>query len=281
MKKNKNKNEKSNDYLKDERHSENDGILENDNASQKSKVSESDNASPSVGRKIFYIAELVLLIAIIVLIPILFYKHNPDIVENFKSVKDFDAWISGYKNAGIIVYLVCQVMQIVISVLPGQVIQIAGGYIFGFLLTFILTIVGAFVGTAITFYLAKLLGKNAVKVICGEERYEKYQKMMKTKKAMTVVFLIYLIPGLPKDIVSYIAGATDVDAFDFFIISLAGRTPAMSISILMGVLIYGHNFISAAIVAAAIIIIVLICIIKRKKLTAFLEKLGKTHGMQK
>ncbi len=240
-----------------------------------------ENEAPSVGRRILYLAELALLIAIIVLIPVLLYKHNPDIVENFKSVDAFDAWISGYKSAGIIVYFVCQILQIVITVLPGQVIQMAGGYIFGFFLTFILTIAGAFAGTAISFYLAKLLGKNAVKIICGREKYEKYRKLMHTKKAMTAVFLIYLIPGLPKDIVSYIAGAADVDPFDFFFISLAGRTPAMSISILMGVLIYGKNYVSAVIVAVIILVIVLICIIKRKNLISFLEKLGKAHESKK
>ena len=98
--------------------------------------------------------------------------------------------------------------------------RIAGGYLFGFLTTFLISIVGAAAGTLITFYLAKLLGRNAIILICGEERFHKYQRIMSTQRARKVIFLIYLIPGLPKDLMAYAAGVSGINAFEFILLSL-------------------------------------------------------------
>ena len=115
----------------------------------------------SRSKKILSLLQFALLLGIIIGIPAALYFCNPEIIENFKSIDKFNAWIADYKGIGLIIYLICQIAQIVICVLPGQVIQIAGGYLFGFVVTFFISIIGAVIGTVITFYLAKLLGRNA------------------------------------------------------------------------------------------------------------------------
>ena len=223
-------------------------------------------------KKIVAILQFVVLLGIIFGIPILIYQFNPEIIENFKSVEKFDAWISEYKGIGLIIYIICQVTQIVLCFLPGQVIQIAGGYMFGFVLTLLASIVGALLGTLITFYLAKFLGKNAIRLICGEEKFDKYVRMMHTKRARIIIFLIYLIPGLPKDMIAYAAGVSDINVVEFTILSLIGRIPAMTVSILFGVCLYSNDYTSAIIIACVMLFIFSICIIKRKSFTEFIER---------
>ncbi len=227
-------------------------------------------------RKVIAFAQLLLLLTIVIGIPTLIIVSNPGFLDHFRSVEKFDAWISEYTGIGLIIYVICQVMQIIISVLPGQIIQIAGGYIFGFPLTFIASLIGATVGTMITFFLAKLLGKNAVEVICGEERFHKYQAIMSTSRARKVIFLLYLIPGLPKDVVSYAAGVSEMNPLEFLFLSLMGRTPAMTISILFGVMLDSDNYVSAVILAIVVLVIFSICIMRRKQISVFLER-GKTE----
>ena len=149
----------------------------------------------SRSKKILSLLQFALLLGIIIGIPAALYFCNPEIIENFKSIDKFNAWIADYKGIGLIIYLICQIAQIVICVLPGQVIQIAGGYLFGFVVTFFISIIGAVIGTVITFYLAKLLGRNAIMLICGEQRFHKYQRIMSTQRARKIIFLIYLIPA--------------------------------------------------------------------------------------
>ena len=80
----------------------------------------------SRGKKILSLFQLALLLAIVVGIPAILYFCNPEIIENFRSFDKFNDWIAQYKGIGILIYVICQIVQIVVSVLPGQVIQIRG-----------------------------------------------------------------------------------------------------------------------------------------------------------
>lgn len=249
---------------------ENDKYSEqNDNGKKSEKKKRTNMSRP---KKIMSIIQLLVLLGIVAGIPAAIYFFNPGLLDNFSSVEKFESWISEYTGIGIIVYIACQVVQIVLSVLPGQVIQIAGGYIFGFPVTLLISIAGAAIGTTITFFLAKLLGKNAIMLICGEERFRKYTDLMNTKRARVVIFLLYLIPGLPKDIVAYAAGVSNIRIFEFLLLSVIGRTPAMMVSIVFGVMLRTDNYFSAVLIAAVMVIIVMICLIKRKSIMSFIEK---------
>ena len=95
---------------------------------------------------------------------------------------------------------------------------------------------------------------------------------MSTQRARKIIFLIYLIPGLPKDLLAYAAGVSGINALEFTFLSIMGRIPAMTVSILFGVSLYSDNYLSAVLIAAAMAVVLLICFIKRKALTDFIEK---------
>ncbi len=244
------------------------GNMDNQPKIEKSKK----RTNMSRKKKILSIIEFIILVGIVVGIPLLIYQTNPEIIANFKSVEKFDAWISEYNSIGLIIYIICQVTQIILCFFPGQIIQIAGGYMFGFFKTLLVSVIGALIGTLITFYLAKVLGKNAIRLFCGEEKFEKYVRMMHTKRARVIIFLVYLIPGLPKDMMAYAAGVSDINVTEFTILSLIGRIPAMTVSILFGVCLYSSDYMSAILIAIAMLIIFLICIIKRKSIAEFIDK---------
>lgn len=254
---------------------ENDKFSERGENRDEEKKKNRKRSSMSRPKKILSIIQLCVLLGIVLGIPAMIYFFNPGLIDNFSSVDKFENWISEYTGIGILIYIACQIVQIVLSVLPGQVIQIAGGYIFGFPVTLLISVAGAAIGTTITFYLTKLLGKNAIIMIFGEERFHKYANMMNTQRARIVIFLVYLIPGLPKDIMAYAAGITNIRLPEFILLSVVGRTPAMMVSIVFGVMLRTNNYLSAVLIAAAMIVIVLICLIKRKSIMAFLEKREK------
>ena len=102
-------------------------------------------------------------------------------------------------------YVAAQIVQIIISVIPGQELQIVAGFMYGIPLAFLLSIIGAAIGTLIAFYLARWLGQDAVRMLFGDEKTDEYMRRLNSRRAITITFLIYLIPGLPKDIMSYIA----------------------------------------------------------------------------
>ncbi len=219
------------------------------------------------------ILKLLVLLTIVVGIPLYIYLVHGDWLRRFEDVQEIIAFLEQYETESIPIYIGLQVLQIVISVLPGQVFQIAAGYMYPFWLALLLAMTGAVLGTAITFGLAKLLGQDFLHLFFGEEKIDYYIERLNSKRAYIIVFLLYLIPGIPKDVVSYAAGASEMRFKPFLILSAVGRLPGMTGSLLMGNLLEGEHYVGLAVVAAIAVIAFLACIIYRRRINSWLDRM--------
>ena len=224
-------------------------------------------------KKAIPIIKLLLLLCIVVAIPANIVLYHHDIIERFESFEDIIFFLRQYHWQSILIYIVIQAFQVVISVIPGQAFQFAAGYLYTFLPGLLFSLTGAALGTCVSFWLAKVLGKDAVHLIVGAEKAAYYVERLNSRRAYAIVFLIYLIPGIPKDIVSYAAGVSEMRWHPFFTFSMLGRLPGMSGSLLIGALYMREHYVLMGIVAAAAVIAFVVCIIYRKKLEQYLDKL--------
>ena len=218
------------------------------------------------------ILKLLLLLFILIGLPLYIYFFQHDIIDQFSSFEQVEAFFEEYKTESIFVYLGLQILQIIICILPGQGLQFAAGYMYGFWMGYVWSLIGAFIGTVITYYIAKILGHDAMHMIFGENRIQELLVKFNSKKAMILVFLFYLIPGLPKDLCSYVAGISEMKLKPFLIISLFGRSPAMMGSLLIGRLINTGGYTWAIIIAASAVILFMLGVMLRKHLLAWIDK---------
>lgn len=227
---------------------------------------ETDNASVNIKHRLLAAAQLAVILAIIIGIPLYLIFMNPEMWHNFKSIEAFDAFLERYEEKSIPIYLLCQIVQVVVTVIPGQVIQIAGGYIYGFPLALLLSVSGVAAGSTIGFFIARKLGQRPMAVIFGEEKFMRYKAALDTKRAHKIIFLIYLIPGLPKDMAAYAAGVSAMRYPAFMMLSIMGRLPSMAASLLMGTMLDTESYTGAVILGAAVCLICIMCFIKRKSI---------------
>lgn len=230
--------------------------------------------APLTGRKkAAAILKMLLLIGILVGIPayILFCQRH--ILTDMKSFSTVVSYLRTYKKESFLLYLVAQILQILISFLPGEVFQFAAGYLFGVIPGLILSVIGATLGTLITFYVAKFLGEDALALFIKPEKLVKYRKMMNSERAYIVTFFIYLIPGTPKDICCYIAGISDMKPRPFILLSQAGRIPGMLGSLIFGAMYMDRNYQVMIALGAVVLAVILVCLIKRKDLNRFIDRL--------
>ena len=110
-------------------------------------------------------------------------------------------------------------------------------------------------------------------IIFGEKKLRDYQRRLNSSRGLLMTFLIYLIPGVPKDLVSYAAGISEMRFRPFVIAATVGRSPAMLGSLLVGHFFGKKNYTAMIILSAAVVILIIVCIIKRDKLIAFLDKI--------
>ena len=236
-----------------------------------------DNKAAKKNR-IFAAAKFAVLLIIVIGLPLYVYFFHKDLLSEFRTFDEAVAFLRQYKNLSVPVYLLAEFLQIMISVLPGQVFQFAAGYLFGFLPGLFYTLVGALIGTVIVFYLARLLGTDAVHLMLGKERTERYVSLLNSKKAYIITFLLYLIPGFPKDTLCYIAGVSEIKVQPFLFLSIAGRMPAMAASIVFGSMYMKHDYIGMAVVAAAVAVIFIFCMIRRKYLMDLIDRLYEKYN---
>ena len=218
------------------------------------------------------IFKLALLVVILIGIPLYIYFFQHDLIDTFSSEENVKAIFQEYKVQSVFVYIGAQILQIIICIIPGQWLQFAAGYLYGFWLGYLYSLIGAALGSVMTYYLAKLLGHDAMHLIFGEEKIKNTLKKLNTKKSIIIVFIIFLIPGVPKDLCNYAAGLSVMKLKPFLVVSLIGRTPGMMGSLIIGRQIETGGYTSAIVVAVIAVILCALGIIFRKHLTVFLDR---------
>jgi uncharacterized membrane protein YdjX (TVP38/TMEM64 family) len=219
--------------------------------------------------------KMIVLIAIVVLVPAILYLTNRDVFSEFDSVDKFVEYIQGFGHVSVLVFFVIQVLQIVISAIPGEIVQVAAGLIFGPVKAFIYVILGCLIGQTFTFYLGKLLGRDFVKAFISQDKLEHYTGLLNSRKGYTVCFLLYLIPGIPKDFLCYIAGISGMDIKYFLLLSMLGRIPGLIGSIAMGSLIGEDRLVPAIIIFAVACVVAVLGVIYRDKIHTKLEEISE------
>ena len=216
--------------------------------------------------------KFLLLIGIIVVIPAYIWFYNQQIITNMSSLENVEAYFKKEYYATALTFVGAQVVQIVICIIPGQWLQIASAYLLGFWEAYLLSIIGVAIGTSVSYYLAKILGHDAMHTIFGEEKISNMIKHLNNKRAIIIMFVIFLIPGVPKDLLSYAAGLSEMKLKTFMIISLIGRTPAMMGSLFIGMFLQYKSYTGAIIVGVLAVIAFILGVIFRKRLNLWLDK---------
>lgn len=220
-------------------------------------------------------------VLLIVVVPLILFLTNREFFAQFESIEDVEDFIAGYGHLSGLVYIVFQIFQVVISVIPGEVFQVAAGYLFGPFWGMIYAIIGCLLGEAVAFGLARVLGQGFVRLFMSEEQFIKYQERLNSNKAYTLCFILYLIPGIPKDILCYVAGASEIKFLPFLIISMVGRLPGLIGSIVMGSLVDNGNYTLAAVILGIACVAAVIGFIYRNKLSDFMDRLKNKRKDQK
>lgn len=159
-----------------------------------------------------------------------YYKN----ISDFRNPNKIKEIILSYGSNGVLVYLMFQIIQVVAFFIPGEIIQIAGGYIYDTTLGSILSIVGIVIGSSIVYGISHVYGKPLIEKIISKKEIKFFDKILNLGEINFVVFLLYLIPGIPKDALGYICGISKISFKNFFIFSTLGRIPGIIISAYFG-----------------------------------------------
>lgn len=217
----------------------------------------------------------VLLAVLTVIVVLLLIKYIPKIIELTTSPEKFRSYIFSLGHVGILVFIFFQMLQVVIAPIPGEIIQVAGGYIYGTAFGTFYSTLGMMLGSIVVFYFTRFIGASFMENLLKKPKFKWLTKIMHSNKLYAFMLVMFAVPGLPKDFIVYFAGLTPVKASKFFIILLLGRLPWLIASVYIGASVQHKNYTCTIAVSLIALIALILGLMYKDKL---INKFSKSNA---
>lgn len=224
---------------------------------------------PEKTKRIIRIAALVIFLIVTVGMTIICLPIIPMLASEEGRIR-LEEFVSGIVDEnlflGVCAFLLLQVLQVVVALIPGGLIQILGGVVFGGFWGTILCLLGTLLGEIVVFYVVRWLGMPIVETIIDAKGIKKLSFLQDARKCELAVFILFLLPVMPKDALTYLAPLTKIKPSTFFILSMLARSPALIISNVFGSSLSKGNIFIAAIMTVIVAVVGIVCILYREKI---------------
>lgn len=213
---------------------------------------------------------IVLITAIVVAIwPTLSIVFEPGGVETLIEL------ITSQGPLGVLILLGMQLLQIIVAFIPGEVVQIAAGMMYGPLWGSVVILVGCVLSSMVVYELVHKLGAPFVRSMVGEKQLLKFRQFELSGKFGVTVFILFLIPGFPKDVLTYIAPLSDMNLRTFLLLSTIGRTPGVIISTYAAAGLADGNIVTSVIIFVVAALIAIIVLLLRNRIIDAISRHSK------
>ena len=217
---------------------------------------------------------LSIFLALIIFVSI---KYAPGITRLISHPDKFKEYLSSYGPVSALIFILVQAIQIIIALIPGEIVQIAGGYAFGTALGTLYSILGALLGTAIVFFGIRLLGYSLVRSFISPKKLEKFEFLINDPKSEIAMFVLFLIPGIPKDTLVYISGLTPIKPVPFLLISMIARLPGLWGSAYIGAHLQKKEYLAVWIISGIALILFVVGLLTKDKIIEGLHRLRRSR----
>ena len=214
---------------------------------------------------IFKFGGLIAFFALMVIVVILIWPYIHEAFEpgGLSRVID-DVRNSG--PLGFLILLAMQFMQIVVAFIPGEVVQMAAGMMYGPWLGAAVVLLGCIISSAFVFAVVHRLGAPFVRDMVPTKYLDKFNAFEESGKLSIVVFILFLIPAMPKDTFTYLVPLTNMRMRDFLVLSNVGRIPGIVISTYAANGLVDGNITQSIIIFAVVAVIAIVAIVFRDKI---------------
>lgn len=162
------------------------------------------------------------------------------VMKNLSSLEGqvaFKAKVESSGMMGLLTLFGLQVAQIFLIIVPGEPLEILAGMCYGAMWGTVFIMVSACMISVMIFALVRKFGRKFVCSFCDEKKVEKIENsklFQNPKKIERIMLISFLIPGMPKDLLVYVAGLLPIRPIRFILISTFARFPSVISSTLAG-----------------------------------------------
>lgn len=151
------------------------------------------------------------------------FANREQVVEEIRGA---GAW-------GPVVLIALVIGQTIVAPIPGQVINFVAGYVYGPWAGMLYSWLGMVLGIGIAMAIGRYAGRPVVEKLVGVSVMEKMDQLA-AGKGIAFFLLMFIIPGLPDDVLCFIAGMTPIPLRIIWPLAALARIPGLLGAVLLG-----------------------------------------------
>ena len=176
---------------------------------------------------------LIICIIIAALIALIVFAVLP-MREFVSDTTQLRAFIDQRGAVGVLMFMGMVMLQIFSTVIPAGPFEIAAGAVFGVTKGIIICTISMAIASSVVFFLSRKLGMKFALLFFTKDKLDSMDFLKSSPKQNLIIILLYLVPGAPKDIVTFIAGMTDIPYPLFLFAASICRVPSILLTVLSG-----------------------------------------------
>ncbi len=170
-----------------------------------------------------------ILVAVVIVVLVIAAKYF-DLQQVFR---DALAWISGLGPLGPLIFVTLYILACVL-LLPGSILTLGAGVVFGVVKGSIAVSIGATLGATCAFLVGRYLTRDWVaRWIAGNEKFKAVDEAV-AREGWKIVLLTRLSPVFPFNLLNYAFGLTKVSLRHYFFASWLGMIPGTVMYVYIG-----------------------------------------------
>lgn len=181
-----------------------------------------DTHSPGLSKRMMQRHRFPILGVAFVLFALFAFRYGPDLWRVLQDEQLLEAAISDLGWLGPAALILFNAVQIVVAPIPGYVVQIASGYLFGPLWGGLWASIGLMAGAMLAMWLARTFGRPLAEKLVGGERLDKWETTTHSDSAI-IWFVLILSPT--GDLPYFLAGLSSTRFLTIFLLILVIRVP--------------------------------------------------------
>ena len=224
------------------------------------EVRESIDEDPEIDvrRKALRRRVLIGLVAAAAVTALLCWEYLPGLLAWLADARAVRAFVSDHAFVSRLAMLGINIVQVLLAFLPGEPVELASGYAFGFWEGTALCLVASGLATSMIYWATRRWGWKLVGLFFDRSLFDRFSWLKSAKRLELIMFIVFLIPGTPKDFLTYFAGLTNMRFLPVVLIATFGRIPSIVTSTIAASAVGSGNWplVACTLVASAFLLAV-------------------------
>ncbi len=169
--------------------------------------------------------------------------------------------IKGYITIGIL-----SMLQVVLTFLPAEPVQVLAGIAYGFLRGGLICLLGVFVGNTVIYILYKNYGQRLTAWFKSNVEFD-FDLASKSLKVGAVILILYFLPAIPYGLICFFAASLNFKYPKYILLTVLGSIPSIAIGVGLGHMAIASSWIIS--VSVFVVLVILLIILNKNKATLF------------